>query len=195
MNPTSLAAGLSILLTLGACAPTSRITLLPEEDGRTSAVSVKTRSGTELLARPYQTASMDSTGNILTGETSAEAVRERHKLIFSVQATERFTLYFESGGAVLTPQSKAHMALVLLSATQRSGGEITITGYADSVGKPEVNVALSLERAKTLRDLLLKNGFKAELIKTAGQGQRELAVPTAEGVDEPRNRRAEIVLH
>jgi flagellar motor protein MotB len=46
------------------------------------------------------------------------------------------------------------------------------------------------------RQMLLQDpqSVTAELIEASGRGKRQLAVPTADGVAEARNRRVEIVL-
>jgi outer membrane protein OmpA-like peptidoglycan-associated protein len=43
-----------------------------------------------------------------------------------------------------------------------------------------------------VREELLKLGIAPGRIRTAGRGEREPLVPTADGVAEPRNRRVEI---
>ena len=45
-----------------------------------------------------------------------------------------------------------------------------------------------------VRELLIAQGFKPELIEAVGRGEREPVVPTEPNVDEPRNRRAEIIV-
>ncbi len=40
--------------------------------------------------------------------------------------------------------------------------------------------------------MLIEAGFPADKMEIAGRGERELLVPTANEVDEPRNRRVEI---
>ena len=41
---------------------------------------------------------------------------------------------------------------------------------------------------------MVKNGIAPENIQAVGRGKRELAVPTGDGVAEPRNRRVEIIV-
>ena len=56
------------------------------------------------------------------------------------------------------------------------------------------NDALALRRAETVRAMLIARGVAPENIVAVGRGKRELLVPTADGVAEPRNRRVEIVV-
>jgi OmpA-OmpF porin, OOP family len=44
-----------------------------------------------------------------------------------------------------------------------------------------------------VKNQLTREGVPANIIQTAGRGENENLVPTADGVREPRNRRVEIV--
>jgi outer membrane protein OmpA-like peptidoglycan-associated protein len=70
--------------------------------------------------------------------------------------------------------------------------EIVIIGHTDRLGSVARNDELSILRARKVRDAFLAIGVPLEMIKTEGRGEREPAVPTADDVPEPRNRRAEI---
>jgi outer membrane protein OmpA-like peptidoglycan-associated protein len=56
------------------------------------------------------------------------------------------------------------------------------------------NDALSLKRANVVTQLLVGKGAVAERVESVGRGKRELLVPTADEVDEPQNRRVEVVV-
>ena len=56
------------------------------------------------------------------------------------------------------------------------------------------NRQLSLRRADSVRSALISRGVKEGGISVAGRGEAEPAVPTADGVREPANRRVEIIL-
>ena len=71
---------------------------------------------------------------------------------------------------------------------------IAVTGHADTVGPAGYNLALSLKRAEAVRDALVAAGISPDAITTARRGDAEPAVPTADGVAEPINRRVEITM-
>ena len=71
---------------------------------------------------------------------------------------------------------------------------ITATGHTDTSGPENYNMALSLRRANTVKDALVRDGVPATAISVVGMGEKGLLVPTADGVREPQNRRVEIVL-
>jgi outer membrane protein OmpA-like peptidoglycan-associated protein len=53
---------------------------------------------------------------------------------------------------------------------------------------------LSRQRAEVVRAAFAARGLAADKVVTVGRGKRELAVPTGDGVAEPRNRRVEILV-
>jgi OmpA-OmpF porin, OOP family len=72
--------------------------------------------------------------------------------------------------------------------------QITVTGHTDTVGSAKYNQALSERRAAEVKQQLITDGVPDTEIATSGVGKSGLLVPTADGVREPQNRRAEIVL-
>ncbi|MFD1893508.1 OmpA family protein [Ottowia beijingensis] len=184
------------LLALAACAPATRVVLLPQEGVPTAAVTVQARQGQVVLAQPYAVAEVASSGSVDTAQTDAQQVEKRYGQLLSVQpaAEQRFTLLFMPGGAQLTPESSAELADVLARATERPGGEVIIIGHTDRVGSVESNDTLSLQRAQAVRQLVIDRGFDPNRVEAVGRGEREPVVQTADEVEEPKNRRAEIVV-
>ena len=181
---------------LSACAPQNRITLLPEADGRMTAVEVQARGGVQVLDQPYAVAAVQRTGNVDRDQTTAAEVQKRHGALLALQppGVQRFVLQFEPGTATLTPESQAKLPAILAQARALPGGELVVVGHTDRTGSPQANDMLSLQRAQAVRALLVEQGFQPELIEAVGRGEREPVVPTEANVDEPRNRRAEILI-
>ena len=71
---------------------------------------------------------------------------------------------------------------------------MTATGHTDKSGPDNYNMALSLRRANTVKDSLVRNGVPATAISVVGVGESQPLVQTADGVREPQNRRVEIVI-
>lgn len=187
---------LALCALLAACAPTTRVTLLPQADGSASGVVVTTREGQQVLDQPFQVAEVARSGRVGTATTSADAVRQSYPQLLAqrLPAPEKFVLEFEPGTSQLTAESQARLADIVARAQARSGGEIVVTGHTDRQGSLEANDKLSLERAHAIRTLLIERGFKRELIEAVGRGEREPVVPTDDEVAEPRNRRAELLV-
>src|SRR5207237_10918653 len=103
-----------------------------------------------------------------------------------------FVLYFITGTDELTPESKAELQNVLAALKDRPAPDVLVIGHTDTVGDAAVNDRLSAQRAETVKGFLVDIGIPAARITTAGRGERQLLVRTADEVDEPRNRRVEI---
>jgi len=180
-----------------ACTPLSRVTLLPDADGRSTAVQVQgTAGGAQVLDQPYAVAAVQRAGTVDRTQTTAEELHKQHGALLALQppGVQRFVLQFEPGTATLTPESQAQLPGILAQARALPGGELVVVGHTDRTGSPQANDALSLQRAQAVRNLLIGQGFQPELIEAVGRGEREPVVPTEANVDEPRNRRAEIIV-
>jgi outer membrane protein OmpA-like peptidoglycan-associated protein len=68
-----------------------------------------------------------------------------------------------------------------------------IAGHTDTVGDGASNLNLSRERARSIASWFRKRGTRIP-IAYEGYGETALAVSTADGVDEPRNRRVDYIL-
>ncbi|CAN7497363.1 OmpA family protein [Variovorax paradoxus] len=191
-----LAATLATALLAACSTPGTRVVLLPQADDKPSAVIVRAKDGEEVLSKPYQraTAAVGASGAPVVDQADPAKVQADHKILFDMRppAPQRYTVYFEVGGTTLTPASQQVMNEALMAAQSRSGSDIVVTGHTDTKGALEQNDMLSQRRAQEVVQLFVERQFPAKRIEAVGRGERELAVPTADEVDEPRNRRVTI---
>ncbi|MDH6169559.1 OOP family OmpA-OmpF porin [Variovorax boronicumulans] len=195
-RPLLLASAL-ITAFLAACStPGTRVVLLPQADGKPSAVVVRVKDGEEVLSKPYQraTAAVGASGAPVVDQADAAKVQAENKPLFDLRPPppQRYTVFFEVGGTTLTPASQQIMTEALAAALARSGGDIVVTGHTDTKGTGESNDQLSRRRAQEVVQLFVERQFPANRVEAVGRGERDLAVPTADEVDEPRNRRVTI---
>lgn len=188
---------LAVALLAACAAPTTRVILLPQADGSASAVVVRANDDAEqTLSLPYQRATVVSgtRGAPVVDQADATKLRQANASLFEMlpPPAETFTVYFDAGGAVLTAASRITLDKALNLALGRSGGELVLTGHTDTVGSTTRNDDLSRLRAQQVRDLFVARNFPAQRIEVVGRGERDLAVRTADEVDEPRNRRVTI---
>ncbi len=177
--------------------PASRVVLLPDADGKTGAVIVKSESSQKELVSAYSSAGVGRGGEIALQPGDATQVLQRYgeTLVARPQAPVSFVLYFEFGSGVdIAPAFKPVLEQLLATLTSYPAPEITVIGHTDRVGSLEFNDQLSLQRAQTVRDLILQAGIAAATIEVAGRGEREPQVFTADEVPEEKNRRVEINL-
>ena len=107
-------------------------------------------------------------------------------------APRSFTLYFIEGGTELTEASRP--VLQELRGIVTASSEVQITGHTDTEGAADSNDRLSLARAAEIRTALVAQGLPVANARVTGRGERELRVPTADGVAEPANRRVEVII-
>ncbi|MGJ7570585.1 OmpA family protein [Variovorax sp. RB2P76] len=191
-----LAAALMALLLAACSTPGTRVVLLPQADGKPSAVVVRAKEGEETLSTPYQraTAAVGARGAPVVDQVDPAKLQADNKPLFDMRPPlpQRYTVYFELGGTTLTAASQQVMTEAMAAALARSGSDIVVTGHTDTKGNGEQNDQLSRRRAQEVAQLFIERQFPANRIEAVGRGERELAVPTADEVDEPRNRRVTI---
>lgn len=187
---------LCFCLLIGGCAPVSRVVLLPQADSSSSAVVVRSSSSQVILDVPYQRASTSGRDNLTGDFVSAAEVRAKYLSLFTAapQRPIKYILNFLMGGTALTSESEAALPRILADIARRAGADLVVTGHTDTIGALETNDALSLERAEVVTQVLMAKGVPAARIESAGRGKRELLVKTDDNVDEPKNRRVEIVV-
>lgn len=177
---------------LSGCS-TSRLALLADEGvGTSGAVAVldgKTEAEIGALTAPNTVARLG--GRRLKVASLDEGAYA--DLLGRMPAPARsYVLYFVEGSTNLTPESAPVLEALRRDITNVS--EVQITGHTDTVGTSESNDVLSLKRAIEVRAALAQQGLPVASARATGRGERELRVPTGDGVDEPGNRRVEITI-
>jgi outer membrane protein OmpA-like peptidoglycan-associated protein len=170
--------------------------VLPGPDGRTGAVAVTHGTEQKILDSAYAAARIPARGQLEIGRTTEQEVRAQFGAVLGAlpMAATSFILYFTFGTDELTPESRQALGQVSAEIARRPAPEVVVVGHTDRVGGVERNDALSLQRAERVRGELVKVGIPEGQIQTAGRGEREPLVPTADEVAEPRNRRVEVTV-
>jgi len=86
----------------------------------------------------------------------------------------------------------AAVAVVAGQADRLPEAAIVVVGHTDRRGTDAYNLDLSLRRAEAVRSALIERGVEPDRIDTVARGEWDPAVPTADGVAEPANRRVEV---
>lgn len=198
-TPAHVVYGIVGLLALlqSACSPTKTlVVLLPEDNGKAGVVSVGKGTDTTLLDTPLTAARVDAHGHARKKAIAEPEVRRIFASTLGALPTAAvsFTLYFEEGGMALMQESQATLAALLAEVAKRDAVEVQVTGHTDRMGSEAMNDRLSLQRAESVRDLLVKEGLHTKFIRVVGRGEREPLVPTPDEQVEPRNRRVEVIV-
>ncbi len=187
---------IAAVLGLGACAYNrGSVVLLPEQDGRETAVTVTTGDQKIVLDKPYAGAQQTAFGSRAYQSNPQEVAAAFGPALAAQPARpQSFTLYFVEGKDEFTDESKQVIDGVFAAIAKHPVPDVVVVGHTDRVGSDPFNDNLARQRADTVRAELIRRGIAPENIVAAGRGSREPVIPTAAGVAEPRNRRVEIVV-
>ncbi|MCF8503712.1 MAG: OmpA family protein [Caulobacter sp.] len=103
------------------------------------------------------------------------------------------SIYFERDSAAITREAQAVLRGAGDLARGCTLGQVDVTGLADSVGDPAVNLALSQKRADAVRKAVSRLGFSTVNFDVAAVGER--GAVTASGADRPLRRRTDVTFH
>ena len=191
MRGLAIAALCLASLGLAACA-SSRVALLPGEAGAgTGAVAVlDPKTG----ADRGQLTEANTEARLGGGQVTARPLTRNYDALLAVMPTPPrvFIRYFVEGTTDLSPDSAPTFDELKGAISPTS--DVQSTGYTDTTGDPASNDKLSLDRAVEVRAALARDGLPVGAARVTGRGQRDLLVPTGPGVDEPRNRRVEVIV-
>lgn len=192
-----LAFSLVLFVLLNGCAKKTMVALIPDPDGKTGRVTVANQAGSTVIESPYNVAVISDSKNQPSPPVHME--KETIESIFSdalsIQPKRpiHFILYFEKD-IVLTSDSFRLMNDILKAIKEQGATDISVVGHADTVGSKELNFTLSKNRANSIRDLLVEKGINLSYISTTSHGKENPLIKTEDNVNEPRNRRVEVVI-
>lgn len=99
------------------------------------------------------------------------------------------TIRFEEASAALIPASRMLLDEVAQALEPCSGAIIAITGHTDKSGSEDANIALSMDRARVVREALVRRGIPRSSLRARGMGSsKPMDRLTPE---DPANRRIE----
>ena len=178
---------------LTGCASKSYVVLVESPDGSTGAIIVDSGQGGQLVNRKNQGVAMDGWDST---PFDADAARLQADFAAAREAQPvlpaRYQFYFNMGGTSLTAESAGFIPAVLDDVRRRGAAAVSIIGHTDTVGDDAFNEKLGLVRALSIAALLRQTGLQALELSVVSHGKRNLLVPTADNVPEPRNRRVEV---
>jgi OOP family OmpA-OmpF porin len=170
--------------------------LLPGAGGSVGSLVVTHGDQEKVLSTPHAAAKIGRPGAVETTTTTEAEAQAVFGAALSAQPPRptSFVLHFLVDSDEFTPDSKVVVETILGDIARRPAPEVVVIGHTDTMGTDDYNDQLSLQRAGRIRTRLIQLGVAPERIETSGRGKRELLVPTADQVPEPKNRRVEIVV-
>ncbi|THB77641.1 MAG: OmpA family protein [Desulfobulbaceae bacterium] len=185
------------VLTYSGCSKTT-VVLLKDPEGKVGHLVVENEAGSVDITK-------ENEATTIAGATSKPAAPKRYSedkissqfgeaLNMLPTQPKHFILYFKSGSTELTDSSKAQIPDILKTIELRSSEDISVVGHTDTAGNSAYNMRLSQRRASVVRKLLIGEGVRADHIQSTSHGEANPLVKTADNVNEPKNRRVEVVV-
>lgn len=103
-------------------------------------------------------------------------------------------VFCDTDSVALSDQANTTAAAAADVAKSMGTARVTVSGYTDTQGDPAYNQALSVRRANSVKDALVRNGVAPASIAVVGEGEMGQPVPTGDQVKYPSNRRVAIVV-
>lgn len=135
--------------------------------------------------------------SVKTADAAAAEARYAALLAGLPEPAARFILYFPEGSTSITAASEPTRDAMFAEIKRRGAGvAVQIEGHTDRVGDGDDNVRLSKSRADAAREMLVGLGLDSNITRTVGRGERA-PLPghaTADNMEDPANRRVEVVV-
>lgn len=198
-NYTRMTLYFILTLILGGCANGNRslVVLSPGQDGKTGAITVSNPAGSVDINSPYQATTIKGKAGSPPSPTamSKESIDALFANAISIQpmAPVHYILNFEKD-LQLNSDSTALLSVIIAAIKERNSIDVSVVGHADSVGSKEFNMTLSKNRANSVKDQLIHEGVNPDYIQTSSHGSQNPLIKTADNVNEPKNRRVEVVV-
>ncbi|MBP0610070.1 MULTISPECIES: OmpA family protein [Burkholderia] len=101
---------------------------------------------------------------------------------------------FATDRATLAPTARESLDRLLSERADRTYSLVTVTGFTDSVGSDDYNLALSKRRAESVAAYLKAHGQKTDSMTVSGRGKADPVASNATPEGRASNRRVEIRL-
>jgi len=109
-------------------------------------------------------------------------------------SSKSFQIQFETGSAVIKPQSYTVLDEILKSTVVAENLKVGVYGHTDNVGNDGANQTLSEQRAASVKSYLESKGITTARIESKGMGSSKPVADNATVQGKAQNRRVEIVL-
>jgi outer membrane protein OmpA-like peptidoglycan-associated protein len=174
------------------------VVLLPDSDGKPSAITVTNPAGTQTLSQPYQAVRVERPDVAPPPPFAMDPVEVRRMFgdtLAALPAPElTFTMYFGENSDTLLPESEAQIPAIMKVIEERRSTAITVIGHTDTTATPAFNYQLGMRRAQGVAALLRARGVGDANLIIDSHGETDQAVKTLRGVAERSNRRVEVIV-
>ncbi|HYC86966.1 MAG TPA: OmpA family protein [Chryseosolibacter sp.] len=114
--------------------------------------------------------------------------------ITSEVSSKSYQIQFETGSAIIKPESYKLLDEILSSSVVAEGLKVGVYGHTDNTGSSTGNQKLSEDRANSVRSYLISKGLSASRIESKGFGSAKPVANNGTADGRAQNRRVQIVL-
>jgi outer membrane protein OmpA-like peptidoglycan-associated protein len=114
--------------------------------------------------------------------------------ITSEVSSKSYQIQFETGSAIIKPESYKLLDEILQSSVVAEGLKVGVYGHTDNTGSADANQKLSEDRANSVKSYLISKGLASERIESKGFGPAKPIGNNATATGRAQNRRVQIVL-
>jgi outer membrane protein OmpA-like peptidoglycan-associated protein len=178
--------------------PQNIFALLPDTNGRNTGVVVRNSAGEQEISQPDQAVQVAGAAVEPTAPFATDRPTERRLFWTALEALpaaeQSFVLNFELTQDVLDAEPLARIPMILRAIQECRSTNISVTGHTDTTGGLAANYQLGLRRAEGVAAVLRAQGVDSSSLFVTSHGEADPIVKTARGVEEPRNRRVEVMV-
>ena len=116
------------------------------------------------------------------------------KEMTSTVSSKSYQIQFETGSAVIKPESYSQLDEIMKSSVVAEGLKVGVYGHTDNTGNANANQKLSEERANSVKSYLISKGLLTSRIEAKGLGQAQPIADNKTAEGKAKNRRVQIVL-
>lgn len=103
-------------------------------------------------------------------------------------------LLFDFNKSDIKPENGKEIVRLAKQLNKYDLQKLKIVGHTDDIGNPEYNQKLSEERAQSVADIFLNEGFKQTNLNVIGRGSNQPFVPNTSDENRASNRRVAIII-
>jgi outer membrane protein OmpA-like peptidoglycan-associated protein len=175
------------------------IVLLPDAEGRPAGIVLTNAAGTQTITQPNEAIRLekpDAAPSPPFAMDEAEVQEVFGAVLDALPPAEAvFMIYFDPERDQPLAEDQRQLPAILEAIRKRRSTAITVIGHTDTTADSKFNYQLGLRRAQGVAAFLRAHGVDESSLVVTSHGDADLAVKTARGVAEPRNRRVEVVVH
>ena len=165
---------------------TTGVRVAPDSDAKAAAEPVEAESSTSKVAGASRLA-VETLDRLAQSAPVLEDARGKFVRLSSDEL-------FEPGKSALSPLANFTLENIAQALKAQDRSRITVQVYTDSLGSVDEAIALSLRRAKAVRQYLVQFGVPAAHLKAEGLGPANPLADDATAEGRSQNRRVEIVI-